>query len=219
MIKGVCFDFNGTLFIDHDINHDAWKIIIDEISSNTIDFEDFYLDAKQYMNYQIVTKAYELLSVVPGQDVVDHYAFHKEEIYQGLCMKRKRNRLLKGGEKLLDYLKQRGIPVILCTSSIKYNVDFYFKNLNLKRWFDPKLTVYDSGEYTNKTDMYLECANRLNIDIEETLIFEDSPKSIKEAALTGCKNIVIIKRDDSPSHPLIKQVIEDYTKLDYSIFE
>ena len=67
--------------------------------------------------------------------------------------------------------------------------------------------------------MYLECAKRLDIDIQDALIFEDSPKSIREAIATGCENIIIIKRNDSPSYPEIKQVIDDYTKLDYKIFE
>lgn len=218
-IKGVCFDFNGTLFLDHDINHDAWKIIIQEIAQDKIDFEEFYVDAKQYMNYQIINKAYELIGVKAKQKDIDYYAFHKEEVYQNLCLEKNRNKILTGGEELLNYLQENDIPVILCTSSIKFNVDFYYSLLKLDRWFDYNQTVYDTGEYSNKTDMYLECAKRLDIDIQDALIFEDSPKSIREAIATGCENIIIIKRNDSPSYPEIKQVIEDYTKLDYKIFE
>lgn len=219
MKKGVCFDFNGTLYLDHDINHMAWKQIIEEIAGNKIDFEEYYVTGKQYMNYQIVTQVYQLINEPVIEEKVQYYADKKEVIYRKLCTDLHRNKMINGAEDVLNYLKQHNIPVILCTSSIKSNVDFYYSNLNLERWFDPSQTVYDTGEYSGKVDMYLECARRLNVDIKDCVIFEDSPKSIKEAVETGCPNIVIQKRSDSPSYPSVKQVIEDYTKLDYSIFE
>lgn len=219
MKKAVCFDFNGTLYLDHDINHMAWKQIIEEIAGDKIDFERYYLTGKQYMNYQIVTQVYQLINEPVVEEKIQYYANKKEVIYRKLCLDLKRDKMLEGAEDVLNYLQERNIPVILCTSSIKSNVDFYYQNLKLDRWFNPSQTVYDTGEYSGKVDMYLECANRLNVDIKDCVIFEDSPKSIKEAVETGCPNIVIIKRNDSPSYPSIKQVIEDYTKLDYSIFE
>lgn len=219
MKKAVCFDFNGTLYLDHDINHMAWKQIIEEIAGNKIDFEEYYATGKQYMNYQIVTQVYQLINEPVIEEKVQYYADKKEVIYRKLCTDLQRNKMLNGAEDVLNYLKNNNIPVILCTSSIKSNVDFYYSNLKLDRWFDSNQTVYDTGEYSGKVDMYLECAKRLNVDIKDCVIFEDSPKSIKEAVETGCPNIVIIKRNDSPNYPSIKQVIEDYSKLDYSIFK
>lgn len=219
MKKAVFFDFNGTLYMDHDLNYMAWKQTIEEIAGNSIDFDKFFIKAQQYMSYQIINKAYELIGVETTKENTNNYVHKKEENYQNLCLKLRRNKMVLGAEELLNYLKEQNIPVILCTSSIDYNVDFYFKNLDLDRWFDRKKVVNDTGEYTVKTDMYLECARRLGVDIKDGVIFEDSPKSIKEAIDTGCPNIIIIKRDDSPSYPQIKQVINDYTELDYSIFE
>lgn len=219
MKKAVCFDFNGTLYLDHDINYMAWKQIIEEIAKNKIDFDKYFATGKQYMNYQIATQVYQLINEKVDEEKVQYYADKKEIVYRKLCTDLNRNKMIDGAQDVLNYLKDKNIPVILCTSSIKSNVDFYYSNLKLNRWFNPKQTVYDTGEYTGKVDMYLECARRLNVDIKDCVIFEDSPKSIKEAIETGCENIVIIKRSDSPSHPSIKQVISDYTKLDYSIFD
>lgn len=219
MKKAVCFDFNGTLYLDHDINHMAWKQIIEEIAKDKIDFEKYYATGKQYMNYQIVTQVYQLIGEPVIEEKVQYYADKKEIIYRKLCTDLHRDKMINGAEDVLNYLKEKDIPVILCTSSIKSNVDFYYSNLKLDRWFNPNQTVYDTGEYSGKVDMYLECARRLNVDIKDCVIFEDSPKSIKEAVETGCQNIAILKRSDSPSYPSIKQVIEDYSKLDYSIFD
>jgi len=219
MKTAVYFDFNGTLFLDHDINEMAWRETIKEIAGDQIDFDEFYKTAKAYMNYQIVTQAYNLINKPLVEEEIQHYAFKKEEIYQGFCRKLKRNQLVPGAEDVLNYLQAHNIPVILCTSSINYNVDFYFENVNLSRWFKREETVNDTGDYSSKLEMYLECARRLNKDIKDGVIFEDSPKSIKEAIETGCPNLVAMKRKDTPTHPVIKQIIEDFTKLDYSIFD
>ena len=197
----------------------AWKQIINEIAGDKVNSEEYYKTGKQFMNYQIITQIYKMIHEPVDNNKVQYYAKQKEVIYQKLCIDLYRNKMIDGAEKVLNYLKENNIPVVLCTSSIKSNVDFYYKNLNLERWFNKNQTVYDTGEYSGKVDMYLECAKRVNADIKKCVIFEDSPKSIKEAIQTGCPNIVIIKRDNSPTHPNIKQVIKDYNELDYSIFE
>ena len=96
---------------------------------------------------------------------------------------------------------------------------FYFKYFDLKKWFDFNQTVYDTGEYVSKKEMYLECAKRLKIKIEDGVVFEDSPKSIKKAIEAGAKKVVAIKRNDTPTLKEIKQVIKDYIELDFSIFD
>ena len=39
--------------------------------------------------------------------------------------------------------------------------------------------------------MYLECAKRLNVDIANAVVFEDSATPIKQVIEVGCKKIVI----------------------------
>lgn len=81
------------------------------------------------------------------------------------------------------------------------------------------MTVYDTGEFKNKTEMYTECAKRLNIKPEEALVFEDSTRSIKAAIDAGVKNIVAVNNTTCPSFPEVKQFIKDFTELDYSVFD
>lgn len=219
MIEAVLFDFNGTLYFDQDINTITWKKTIDKLSNKQIDFESFFETRKALMDYLVIIDAFKLLNKEYTEQEIHYWVDYKEERYRQYGIDNNRTVLPDGAEKVLNYLKDNNIPVILCTSSIIENVEFYYKYFNLDKWFIFKQTVYDTGEYNSKKQMYQECAKRLNVNIKNTVVFEDSPKSIKEAIEAGCEKLVIIKRDDNPSYKEIKQRITNYNELDYSIFQ
>lgn len=219
MVKGVFFDFNGTLYFDQDINKITWKQTIDKLSDNKINFEPFYKKYKSIMDFIVVEDAFKLINKKYSKEDVDYFVNYKENAYRQYGIDHGRTKLPAGAEKVLDYLKEKNIPVILCTSSIIENVEYYYKYFDLEKWFVFDQTVYDTGEYTSKSKMYQECAKRLNIKIEDGVVFEDSPKSIQEAIEAGAKKVVAIKRDDTPPLQEIKQVINDFTELDFSIFD
>ena len=219
MIKAAFFDFNGTLFFDHDINHIAWQQTISEISDNKIDFENFYKQYKSVMNYIVIEDAFKLINKPYTKQKINYWVEEKEIKYRDYGIKHNRCHMPNGAIELLNYLKENNIPRILCTSSVTSNVNYYYEQFNLSNWFDREQTVYDTGEYSNKTAMYKECAKRLNVKPEEAIVFEDSPKSIKEAIDAGCKTVIALKRDDTPDYKEIKQTISDYTQFDYSILK
>lgn len=219
MVKGVFFDFNGTLYFDQDINRITWKETIDAISNNSIDFDSFFANYKAVMDYIVIEDAHKLINKPYTKQEIDYWVNYKEDRYRQYGIDHNRTVLPPGAKEVLDYLKSKNIPVILCTSSIIENVDFYYEYFNLSNWFNKDQTVYDTGEYNSKAQMYQECAKRLNINIEEGIVFEDSSKSIMQAIEAGAKKIVAIKKDDTPTVPEIKQVIKDFTELDYSIFD
>ena len=219
MVKGVFFDFNGTLYFDQDINRITWKETIDAISNNSIDFDSFFTNYKAVMDYIVIEDAHKLINKPYTKQEIDYWVNYKEDRYRQYGIDHNRTVLPPGAKEVLDYLKSKNIPVILCTSSIIENVDFYYEYFNLSNWFNKNQTVYDTGEYNSKAQMYQQCAKRLNINIEEGIVFEDSSKSIMQAIEAGAKKIVAIKKDDTPTVPEIKQVIKDFTELDYSIFD
>lgn len=219
MIKAAFFDFNGTLYFDQDINRITWKQTIDAISNNSIDFDSFFANYKAVMDYIVIEDAHKLINKSYTKQDIDYWVNYKEERYRQYGIDHNRTVLPPGAKDVLDYLKSKNIPVILCTSSIIENVDFYYDYFNLSNWFNKDQTVYDTGEYNSKAQMYKECARRLNVNIEDGVVFEDSSKSIKEAIEAGAKKVVAIKKDDTPSLPEIKQVIKDFSELDYSIFD
>ena len=220
MIKAVLFDYNGTLFADDDINDMAWKAVINELSQGKIDAESFYGEFIGTRNYPFVEKMFEILGLPHDEEKIMYWAKRKEtEYYHKICRSLNRNKLIPGAEELLEELKERKIPFTMCTASLDVNVDFYFEQLKLGQWFDKEKVVYDDGIMTNKRDMYLEGAKRLNVDIKDCLIFDDSPTSIRNGAKAGCKNIVVIKKENNPDIPEIRQRINDFYEFDRSILD
>lgn len=220
MIKAVLFDYNGTLFADDDINDMAWKAVINELSQGKIDAESFYGEFIGTRNYPFVEKMFEILGLPHNEEKIMYWAKRKEtEYYHKICRSLNRNKLIPGAEELLEELKERKIPFTMCTASLDVNVDFYFEQLKLGQWFDKEKVVYDDGIMTDKRDMYLEGAKRLNVDIKDCLIFDDSPTSIRNGAKAGCKNIVVIKKENNPDIPEIRQRINDFYEFDRSILD
>ena len=219
-MKAVLFDYNGTLFFDADINHIAWKQTIEELSKGTIDFEEVYKDYKSVRNFLFVEKIFEMMNLPHNEEEILYWSRRKEtQYYQTYCREHNRDKLSPGAEDFLNYLKQNNIPVNLCTASLIENVDFYFDYLKLYKWFDKEKIAYDDGTFYDKTQMYIECAKRIGYNIEDCVVIEDSPTSIRQAIKAGCKNIIAIRREDTPDLPEIKQAIDDFTQIDKSILE
>lgn len=221
MIKAVIFDYNGTLFLDHDLNDESWRQVVAELTNNRIDFDSFYPTIRNKHNYLAVRKIKEILPDLVNEDE-DYWANRKEDIYQDLCTKNNRNQLNKGAEEFLNYLKENNVLIGLCTSSIISNVNFYYKNTKLDRWFKMENTIYDNGKYASKKEMYEDCAKTLGVKTKDVLVFEDSPNSIKECLSSGVENLIAIKRPDVKSldeDSRIKQIINNFTELDMSLID
>ena len=215
MIKAVLFDYNGTLFPDDDINTMAWKATINELSKGKIDADAFYNSFIGTRNYPFVEAMFKRLNMPLDEEQIMYWALRKEtEYYQKICLELGRSKMMPGAEELLDYLKERNTPINMCTASLDVNVDFYFKTVGLGRWFDRDRVIYDDGICTDKKEMYRKGAESLGVDIQDCLIFDDSPTSIRNAAVAGCENIVVIKKENNPDIPQIRKKIADFTEFD-----
>ncbi|MDO4198048.1 MAG: HAD family phosphatase [Erysipelotrichaceae bacterium] len=218
-VEAALFDFNGTMFDDDDINNISWGEIIDEVCGQELylsNDDSKYIGAKDsiFLKYLFSLTGKEI-----SDEEADEWAEKKEIKYRHYCTEWKRDKLRKGLEDVLNYIKENNIPLAMATNSIKSNVDFYFKNVQLDRWFDRKYVVYDDGNHFNKITMYRECARRLGVNIENCIIFEDSPGSVRNAIEAGCPRIIRISEDNMLNYPEIKQNIRDFSELDYSCFE
>ena len=146
------------------------------------------------------------------------YSEKKEVLYRRACKsKPEMLHLAKGTEEFLQYLRRSGIPYALASASIISNIDFYFETFDLDRWFRKDQVVYDDGTYENKGEMHLEAARRLNVDIADCLLIEDSPSSIAHAKRIGAGCIVAIG-DSAPKSKLFEAGADHYIR-DFSEFD
>ena len=147
----------------------------------------------------------------------------KETIYRDLCQAQGDEfKLSPGAVGLLDALAARGIPRTIATASGKENLDFFFENLHLDRWFDRRCTVYDDGSRPGKPapDIYLQAAQRLRLDPSAGVVVEDSLSGIQSAQSAGIGYIIALGSIDEHIRLSgldgVDQVVENLGNLDWN---
>ncbi|MDF0708000.1 HAD family hydrolase [Flagellimonas okinawensis] len=214
-IKGVVFDFNGTLFFDTHLHNQAWDIFLNRHSFALTDEEkNFKIHGKN--NAEIMSN---LFSKDLSESDIQALSIEKEDIYQTLCLKEKME-LAPGVLDFLDYLEKIQIPFTIATASDLYNLQFYFEHLKLEKYFDFDRIVYSNGKIKSKPhpEIFLKAMEVLKIDASETLIFEDSTSGILAAENSKAKKIIIVNSAENDYSKWNYDVITSFDEIDTSIF-
>lgn len=213
--KGVIFDFNGTLFFDNDKHILAWGKISQIIRHKGISEEELHEHFNGVPNNKII--AY-LFQKACDEKTLAYYSQLKESYYRQYCQEDTASfHLVAGAEAYFDCLKHANIPFTIASASIKENVDFFVSSFHLDQWLDPHKIVYDDGSYENKIAMFKKAAQRLDIDLQESTIFEDSLSGIESAYQAGCRNIIVVnsadKKEIYQKLPGVTKVIDTFEEL------
>ncbi|MBE0651064.1 MAG: HAD family phosphatase [Bacteroidales bacterium] len=215
-IKGVIFDFNGTLFWDTELHYQAWDIFLDKYGLNINEAEkDDIIHGRN--NEYILDRIYpEKLS----PDEIKRLSIEKEDMYQELCLEQKLQ-LASGSVDLFKFLKENNIPFTIATGSDFHNVDFYFRYLGLEDYFDISKVIYSNGSIKSKPDpqIFQEALKVLGLKNDEVLIFEDSEPGIKAAENVKAGEIIIVRSDDRDYSKWNHKIIKDFAEVDRSVFD
>ena len=217
-MHAILLDFNGTMFLDSSLHLEAWSRIYHVLHPEAACSPDPDLFCGP-RNDAI------LQSIAPWLTAAERtrYSEEKEAIYRMACkVNTEITHLVPGVEDFLTHLQQCNIPVILVSASIKENIDFYFDTFGLDRWLDRNLVVFDDGTYADKRQMYLEAARRLNTEIKDCLIVEDSPSSVSLARQLNPACIVAVG-NTAPAARLLQlgadHYVSDFSEFDYAWLE
>ncbi|MDD8049172.1 MAG: HAD hydrolase-like protein [Thomasclavelia sp.] len=213
-LKGVIFDFNGTLFFDNDKHVKAWGAISNQIRGHGISQNELHSKFNGVPNNEII----KYMKPDATTEDLKKYSSLKEEYYRKFCFEDKPSfHLVKGSEQYFDKLTQEKIPFTIASASIKPNIDFFIESFNLDHWIKPENIIYDDGSYDNKVKMFKEAAKVINCDLKDILIIEDSVSGIKNAYKAGCQNIIVVdsanKKDEYQKLPGVIKVINDFTQI------
>jgi len=212
--KGVVFDFNGTLLWDTKYHNQAFDLFLEQ---HNIVLTDEEKSVKIYgkSNADIMRDVFDRTLT----DVeVKEFSIEKELIYQDLIV----NNLhfAEGAEELFEYLKAHNIPFCIATSSDFLNVEFYFGEMQLERWFSPEWVLFNDGTLKGKPepDLFLKAADRLQLNTSELVIFEDSKAGIKAAENAGAGKIYIVNSMNDDFSDFEHEVIFNFNQTDKSLF-
>lgn len=123
-MKGVIFDFNGTMFQDSHLHEKAWFFMVKKYAPKTISDDDIFVNIHGRTNSEILT--YFISGDLTNEEI-KKLSFEKEAYYRELCLENKDElKLTKGLTGVLNHLKKSKTPMTIATATVKENVDFYF---------------------------------------------------------------------------------------------
>lgn len=204
-MKGVIFDFNGTLFLDNDKHIKAWSKISRELRNKDITEEELHQKMNGKPNKLIIRY---LNGDKEDRELEEKYSLLKEQYYREFCKEDTENfHLIEGATELFDHLKERNIPFTIASASIKPNIDFFVESFGLDRWMDPEKIVYDDGTYEDKVDMFKKASKLIEVPLSEITVIEDSLAGIRNSIKAGVRDIRLL---DSGN---IKEQVRDITEI------
>jgi beta-phosphoglucomutase len=210
LLRGVIFDFNGTLFWDTAYHNEAWDIWLGRNGMKMTDEEkDLRIHGKN--NKDIFEGLYGRKI---DQETARRLTGEKESIYRDICLQ-KGMELAPGAEDFLNFISGEGIRMNIATASRIENVRFFFKEQKLERWFDPEKVVFDDGHIPGKPapDYYLMAAANIGLDISECIVFEDSAAGITSAHAAGAGKIFQVRTLKNPALDFKVITVRDYLGL------
>ena len=127
-IKGILFDFNGTMLFDSALQEDIWKKFLRSKIGREITNEEIHKYIHGGNNKTVLSYFFNKDF---SNEEVQKLGEEKESMYRDMCLKdEKMFKLVKGLPEFLNKLKEAGIPITIATGAPIRNVKFYFEHLN-----------------------------------------------------------------------------------------
>ena len=222
-MKGIIFDFNGTLYWDSQLHYDAWREYSKMLRGYEFTDEEMRDKMFGHTNEDIIEYA---IGKKPSKEMVEKYGKEKEALYRKRCLlKPEEFRLAPGAVEFLDYLKENNIPRTIATMSEWDNVEFYIKEFQLEKWFDLDKIVYSDGTIPGKPapDIFLIAAEKIGLNPSDCVVIEDAIAGIKSAQSAGIGKIIAIASLEPVEFyekiDCVEQIIKNFDEFDRKILE
>ncbi|MGF0034148.1 HAD family hydrolase [Bariatricus sp. SGI.154] len=203
MIKGAIFDVDGTLLDSTQIWDDA---------------------ASRYLVQMGITPEPELgkilfpMSVKEGAEYLKkRYFLHQdcERIAEDVLRVVKdfyvnEAPLKNGAAEFLGQLADKGIPMVVATSSEKMYIRAAFERHNILKYFRKIYTCSEVGAGKSKPIIYHRAAEELGTIPEETYVFEDALHAIRTAADAGFRTVGVYDRFSEADQDAIRGLADVY---------
>lgn len=118
---------------------------------------------------------------------------------------------MPGAIEFSEAMSSQGLPQALVSASPRVIVDSVLRGLK-KSFFKVSVASGDIPRTKPYPDPYLHAAHLLQVDIQNCIIFEDSPTGITAAVASGAFVVAVPRLVDVQEAPRLK-VIESFTQI------
>lgn len=212
MSKAFLFDLNGTIIDDMSFHVKAWHRIVNELGANL---------SLEQVKAECYGKNHDLLDrVFPGRfttEEKDRMSFEKEKQYQYEF--KPHLKLINGLDQFLEKAKQHHIKMAIGSAAIMFNIDFVLDGLNIRHYFDAIVSADDVVFSKPDPETFIKCADKLGVQYNNCIVFEDAPKGVEAAANAGMKCMVLTTmhtEDEFHEYNNIIAFADDFTSPAFS---
>ncbi len=205
--RAFIFDMDGTLVDNMHFHGLAWQQMLAE-NGVEADAHDFLVKTAGKTNREIIPHFFrdadeEKLLALGGR---------KEELYRELFLPHRQ--AIKGAIEFLTAAKTLGVKMAVATAAPNANMEFILDGLDLRQFFQAVTTAADIENGKPNPEIFLKSAQKLGVEPENCLVFEDAINGFTAARAAGMKSIALAtvnKREELQVLEGVVEVIDDFT--------
>jgi beta-phosphoglucomutase family hydrolase len=183
--EALIFDMDGTLVDSMPYHEKAWELIFPELGVSVDRFE-FFTWSAGLTNKEIFPR---LLGRDVSSDELAQLAGRKEALYRE-CY-RNVMQVMPGAIDLLELARAKGVKTALGTAAPPENIDLVIGGMNLHEHFPVIVGGADVKNGKPNPEIFLRCAEKLNIEPARCIVFEDTPAGVEAAYRAGMRCVAI----------------------------
>ena len=218
MIDTMIFDFNGTMIFDGFIQNRAQGKFLEVEFNRKLTSQDYQLHIAGINNRN--TFEYYLGRSISDAELTQ-FSDKKENIYREICLNTPDEfQLVSGLADFLGWCKSNDIKLNIATASEYSNVEFFFEQLQLGRWFDLSKVAFNDGQIKGKPapDIFLKAIENVGGKANNSAIFEDSVSGIQAANTAQAGKVVLVEdpkleKVNLPENLRIDKLIRSYSGI------
>ena len=208
--KAFLFDLNGTMIDDMQYHVKAWYRIFNELGAGI---------SMERMKEECYGKNDEVIErILPERFTEEEktkMSFEKERAYQKAF--KPQLKLIDGLDVFLEKAYQKGIKMAIGSAAIMFNIDFVLDGLNIRKYFSAIVSADDVSHSKPDPETYLKCAEALNVQPKDCIVFEDAPKGVESAENAGMRSVVLTLLHEQHEFDQYKSIVafgKNYTDND-----
>ena len=180
--RAFIFDMDGTLVDNMRYHTEAWRTLIEE---NGFEFNErkFLVETAGQTNREIIPGVFGAMS----NERLSELALRKEELYRERYLPHRTP--VRGLVEFLDAARDLGIKMAVSTAASPANMAFILDGLDLRKYFDALTTAADVKRGKPDPEIFLLSAERLGVEPENSLVFEDAFFGFEAARRAGMRAI------------------------------